>query len=329
MKQSSFYLGLVLMMVCVMLSGCDTSGWIKYMGNPVLAPGGQGSWGETDVERPSVIHDNGTYKMWYAGEKDDVFAIGHATSSDGIDWVKDVSNPVLEAGQAGSWDSVCINGPAVIKEGDTYKMWYMGFSEPDDLGGSIGYATSTDGISWTKYEENPVLEAGDQGAWDVGGVRQPTVIKDGDTYEMWYGGVMEGGDDSYAVGYATSTDGINWTKDSSNPVFESLATGWDNESVEDPSVIKDDGTYRMWYFGIGAFAEGFGYATSTDGINWTQQGSTPVLTMGAFGAWDSNEIFNPHVIKDGTTLKMWYSGEGGADEIDSIGYATLEEDVDS
>jgi len=331
MKLVKFYIGMVFIVLSLAASGC---GWIKYPLNPVLRPGSVGSWDADDVEHPTVIKDGEIYKMWYAGLKDEAEAIGYATSTDGISWVKDASNPVLEAVQAETWGDEKISEPAVIKDGDIYKLWYTGFTEPGDFGGSIGYATSTDGINWINYERNPVLKAGELDAWDAGGVRQPTVIKDGNTYKMWYAGVMDpdltgGEDDPYAVGYATSKDGINWTKSTTNPVFEPLAAGWDSEAICDPIVIKDDSTYRLWYCGIGAAKEAFGYAISTDGINWTRQGSKPVMTMGPVGTWDSSELFAPHVIKDGDTYKMWYCGEAETN-IDSrgIGYATMYDDVD-
>ena len=54
-------------------------------------------------------------------------AIGHATSPDGIDWTKDVANPVLE-GTAGTWDRYGVGAPCVIKTGaNEYEMWYTGY----------------------------------------------------------------------------------------------------------------------------------------------------------------------------------------------------------
>jgi len=64
---------------------------------------------------------------------------------------------------------------------------------------------------------------------------------------MWYGGYNG---TNYQIGYATSSDGISWTKYGANPVLRLSSSGWDNAYVRDPSVIKEtDGTYKMWYNG--------------------------------------------------------------------------------
>ena len=66
------------------------------------------------------------------------------------------------------------------------------------------------------------------------------------------------------------------------------AGDFDSEEVRAPCVIKDGTTYKMWYTGedIGNPANGIGYATSDDGINWTrtqipafQDGSLGILVM--------------------------------------------------
>ncbi len=70
------------------------------------------------------------------------------------DCVKD-PNPVLGVGQEGSWDDAAVNYPSVIVDGSNYKMWYGGY---DGTNFRIGYATSPDGINWTKADDvNPVL----------------------------------------------------------------------------------------------------------------------------------------------------------------------------
>ncbi len=65
---------------------------------------------------------------------------------------------------------------------------------------------------WFKYEGNPVLNIGAPGTWDNSGVRIARVIVKDGVYRAWY----TGGNPPAViprVGYATSPDGINWTKD--------------------------------------------------------------------------------------------------------------------
>jgi predicted GH43/DUF377 family glycosyl hydrolase len=138
----------------------------------------------------------------------------------------------MNVGSASEWDSGFLEGPSVIKEDGQYKMWYCGYDievngQASDGKANIGYATSTDGINWIKYENNPILVTGNN-TWDSIYVQDPHVIKYGDEYQMWYGG---GDNDTYysqQVGYATSTDGINWNKSPLNPVLTRGNDGdWD------------------------------------------------------------------------------------------------------
>jgi sucrose-6-phosphate hydrolase SacC (GH32 family) len=57
----------------------------------------------------------------------------------------------------------------------------------------IGLATSTDGINWTRYSGNPILQPGSSGAWDEKQVLDPSLVIDLDAppeerYKMWYNG---------------------------------------------------------------------------------------------------------------------------------------------
>jgi hypothetical protein len=84
-------------------------------------------------------------------------------------------------------------------------MWYHS-------GGKLGYATSPDGVTWTKYAGNPVLSQG----WDGGGVGVSSLLLDGDTYKMW---TSSGAGATVGIGYFESADGIAWTQPVSNPVL--------------------------------------------------------------------------------------------------------------
>ncbi len=61
------------------------------------------------------------------------------------------------------------------------------------------------------------------------------------------------------LGYATSSDGIHWTRDPRNPIYRGH---W----VEDMMVVKQGDTYYMFAEGQDDYAQLF---TSPDKINWT------------------------------------------------------------
>ncbi len=106
---------------------------------------------------------------------------------------------MLKHGTSGDWDASAAIQPAVVKTKCGYEMWYVGahdYTEPQ----TIGYAFSPDGIHWIKYPHNPVLLLD---AWNVG-LLFPTVILQGNKYQMWYGAFLFDGDALRgAIGYAT------------------------------------------------------------------------------------------------------------------------------
>jgi predicted GH43/DUF377 family glycosyl hydrolase len=295
--------------------------WTKYAGNPVLQIGPSGSWDFAGVGLPSVLSKNGGYEMWYAGSAGtkESGRIGRATSPDGVQWTKSPGNPVLTVGAPGAWDSGYVFAPQVIFHNGVYEMWYRGTDVPDtSLGAGIGYATSADGLTWTKYAGNPVLSVGPAGSWDERLLYSASVIVEGSTYKMWYSALDA---TNCRIGYATSPDGIHWTKHQGNPVLDVGSVGrWDSVFISYPNVIFNGSNYEMWYSGNQKSPDQIGYATSPDGIHWSKDSSNPVLTAGPAGSWESAYVDASPVILEGKTYKMWYTGSDASRS--RIGYAT-------
>ncbi|MCL4560117.1 MAG: hypothetical protein M1281_05840 [Chloroflexi bacterium] len=258
-----------------------------------LSPKLVGNWDEVAVLKPSVIKDASGYKMWFDGmDLDGNSQVGLAQSKDGKTWMKYPGNPILD-GEPGQWDAYGEHAPFVMKEGNQYKMWYEG---SDGSVRQLGYATSPDGIHWTKYAGNPVLRAGPEG-FDQEVAGHGTVLYEDGLYKLWYHAI---GDQGIIIAYATSPDGITWTKEGS--VLLGRPGEWD-EMLWGPSVLNVGGTYLMWYTAAGpVYPPSIGLAESTDGANWTRVSEEPVL-MAPNG---SDSIGDPTVIFDGGLFKMWY-----------------------
>ncbi|RME69883.1 MAG: hypothetical protein D6784_17645, partial [Chloroflexi bacterium] len=218
------------------------------------------------------------------------------------------------------WEAGGLSGSSVISDSGQYKMWYTAF---DGSGvGRIGYATSPDGVTWSKYGSNPVLDVGAPGSWEDTDVMFPSVLKQGSTYHLWYDGSEGSGQGSHRIGHATSADGVNWTKDAANPVLDVGPSGdWDWLDTYGPNVIEYNNTFILWYSGHTLpTAWQTGYAISTDGTTWTRQ--EKLISQGAPGAFDSDSADFAAVIPNGTDFNIWYSGYNGTDY--TIGYATAQ-----
>jgi predicted GH43/DUF377 family glycosyl hydrolase len=312
---------LMFFLVSIFTTSFAQTNWTKYPGNPVLTPGPYNSWEDYTVYSPFVLKDGDTLKMWYTGSKSfDVDHIGYATSTDGIHWQKDSANPVLLAGAPGSWDDEVVSHPKIILIDTTYHMWYGGTDINPYTAYRIGYATSPDGINWTKADSvNPVLDLGEPGEWDSATLAGHSYFFDGDTFHMWYSGSDNTNFDNTCIGYAKSPDGINWVRYPGNPVFRGTSS-WNSLGVLAPCVIVDSSGYKMWYQGTYGSYDRIGYVTSSDGINWTVSGSF-VLDVGGWANWDHQYVSHPHVFNDATSYYMWYAG-GRSDTGSRIGYAT-------
>jgi len=221
----------------------------------------------------------------------------------------DTANPVLDRGAIGAWDFSGVISPSVIFDGSVYKMWYRGNRSKgfgDEIYG-IGYATSTDGLSWAKYEGNPVLTE----APEDGGITWFTVIFDKKEYKMWY-------TSSHCIKFANSPDGIVWRKYDGKPVLTYGNEGeWDSEEIYTPSVVFNGNEYKMWYTGSDGKNKSIGYATSPDGISWAEYPTNPILSS------DDGQTSFPNVLFNGMEYKMWYRPI----EHDRFGYATSNDGI--
>lgn len=223
--------------------------WEKYQGNPVIE-GIADSWENDGVSSPYVIWDGAIFHMWYAGFQITTkvtASIGYATSSDGINWIKHESNPILAPTQSWEGGEICII-PKVVFVDSIFHMWYASGHSFDQQNPAkeykIGYATSTDGINWIKNENNPVLEI-------TGYSAEPsTIILKDSLFQMWFSCDFFP-DNRWRIGYATSSDGINWHHFENNPVVDVSSSSWEIEGVAWPSVLLNETGYNMWYTGIG------------------------------------------------------------------------------
>jgi len=240
--------------------------WTKHTNNPVLKTGQSGHWDEGAIWGVSVIYKDSQFLMWYTGANKDISlrSIGFATSTDGVNWTKYSNNPVLTQGSSGTWDESGLEYHHVYFDGSVFKMWFSGYDK--DIISRLGYATSSDGISWSKHANNPVMDIGANGSWDEHWLLNPNLVFINGKFHMWYLGLKK--NYNSAIGYATSTDGISWTKDANNPLNlgKGDATSWERNSVECGPVLYDSDTKKfvMWYKGFGYNIAQIGYASSVD-----------------------------------------------------------------
>ncbi len=277
--------------------------------NPLLSRGPAGSFDQVKIGPRAMLREGpNAWKLWYEGVPGgNTSRVGYATSPDGVTWTKYSANPVMVPTEAWEGAPAGETSPTtVLREHGVYEMWYHGFQ---DRVRRIGYATSTDGITWTKYPGNPVLVPGPPGAWDQGSVAEPHVVKVGAVYYMFYAHAQ----DPQGVGLATSSDGIHWMKYAGNPVLTKGTVGaWDDKAMQGGGVVYDGRAFHMWFRGYNTnFATALGYAWSLDGMSWTKSPKNPLLTKPnpALGKGDDYGVEgNTNIFRRGAQWWIYYGG---------------------
>ncbi|MFC1737716.1 hypothetical protein ACFL1G_01545 [Planctomycetota bacterium] len=192
--------------------------WTKYEKNPILDSGPKGSWDAGYVACAAVLKEKGDkYYMWYYSRipprpgKMEEGRLGLAYASDPLGpWTKYEGNPIMPEpfGFVGG----------VVKVKDKYYMYtvyVVSSTSPNQGHIYIATADKPEG-PWRRYEDKPVIAAGDWGAWDDGGYSEAGVLYHDGVFHMLYSGTKWRKLES--IGYAYSFDGFNWFKYSRNPI---------------------------------------------------------------------------------------------------------------
>ena len=228
---------------------------------PVLELGSLGSFDDSGVMPAWVIdYDNKKY-LYYTGWAKGVtvpfyFYVGLAISQDGgRTFGRHSKAPALERNAV---DPYLTASPSIIIEDGIWKMWYVSCADWKVKDGKpkhfyhIKYAESRNGIDW----ERNGITCIDFKSEDEYAIARPCVIKEEDTYKMWYSYRGE----SYRIGYAESEDGIHWQRKDDEAGIDVSESGWDSEMIEYAFVFEHRGKKHMLYNGNSYGKTGLGYA---------------------------------------------------------------------
>lgn len=275
----------------------DGFSWTKDVANPVIS---LSMLNNRDSHDPSIMKDGNYYISYFAtsingGSTD--FSIYRAISPDGVNWTVNPDGAVFKPTSGwGSGAGDGVTSPFVLKVGNSYKMWFAS----NDLGHwQVGLATSSDGINWIPYEENPVLFKSE--TWEGLDTARIWASFDGTTYETFYSSAGK-------ILYAYSTDGIHWIKPADkNPVLIPEPGTFAATGLGGPSGIKmQNGTTLLYYDGIsldGTPGIGFAYdgplpspfptPTPTLTPTPTPLPASKVVVIPGFGAsWNGDALLN-------------------------------------
>ena len=112
---------------------------------PVFSESDAADWDGLLVSHSHVMADpDAGYHLFYAGASTDeeIFAIGHAYSPDGITWTRNPNNPIIN-NDADTWRSSMAGGPSALFHDDQIYLYYMGARNRDFAFVHFGLATAS------------------------------------------------------------------------------------------------------------------------------------------------------------------------------------------
>jgi hypothetical protein len=201
-------------------------------------------------------------------------------------------NPLLGGTGGDSWDQKIRERGFILREGDLWRLWYTGYNDNRSDTKYLGYATSPDGIVWTRYPGNPVFTD----SW----VEDMFVVRQGDIYYM----VAEGRNDIAHM--LTSSDCIHWRDHGSLDIRQTNGAPLSPGPYGTPTLLIEG---KVWYLFYERNDEGVWLASSTDRKTWTNVRDDPVIGKGP-QSYDSEAVALNQVIQYRGRYYAWYHGCG-------------------
>lgn len=245
---------------------------ILYIHNkPVLSKGEIGCFDDSGVMPSWLLLENNTIFLYYVGwnVRNTVpysNALGLAISYDnGENFERKFNGAIMDRNKE---EPYFVALTALVKGKYNYLTYYLSCTEYRFVLNKvepryhIKYALSENGYDFIRNGVVAIDYSTDQEA----GIARPSVLYNGDVYQMWYcyrmfEGYRTNKDASYKIGYAESKDGIYWDRLDHKAGILLSEEGWDSEMIAYPFVIKVKEKIMMFYNGNGFGASGIGFAT--------------------------------------------------------------------
>jgi hypothetical protein len=208
----------------------DGISWTAHSSNPLI----------TGTFFPYVFKDGSTYYLYYAPQSPGRTRFDMRTSADGITWSA-ATTSVLSVGAGGQWDDTEFGNVNVWKE--SANDWRILYDARTGSGPwHEGYATSSDGTTWSKSGSNPVInETG-----TTGGLFRYKAADN--TYWVW-GQRSASGILPTDISRWRSTNLTSWTRDPANSTLTRTSTDGNGGFVgqlADPCMLTVDSQTYAW-----------------------------------------------------------------------------------
>lgn len=280
----------------------------------VFVPDGSLWWARSYASFPTAdVRNDGRIRIYFTAldvRKDGRVGSVDVAADDPLRILEASSEPVLDIGDLGEFDDCGANAFGIVTRDATKYLYYQGWQRVEKVPFLIfsGVAVSEDdGASFQKLRRVPALDRTPKEPYLRGA---PYVMRDVDAYRMWYasstGWTLRDGVPRYriVVRVTTSPDGMDWSGESAL----CLEPEGDEYAIGRPCVVRDGGTYRMWY-SIRSFTRPYhiGYAESRDGVSWIRRDDERGIECSGSG-WDAQAISYPYVVDASDERYLFFNG---------------------
>jgi hypothetical protein len=226
--------------------------------------------------------------------------------------LKITRNPILFPGDLGSFDDSGVQICSALRIKDKEFLYYTGWSLANTIPFKtfLGLAIYSENGVLKKYSRAPIMSWTDKEPFSVG---YAFVIYYNNEFKMWYESNLNWFIDEktdqprpeFVIKYAVSNNGIEWQRGDKICLRDEI----DGRIMSRPSVLIEEGIYKMWYSYKKNGLYKIGYAESLNGIDWARKDDEVGIGVSPTG-WDSEQIEYPFVFDHKGERYMLYNGNG-------------------
>ena len=231
---------------------------------PVLSAGRAGAFDDCGVLPSCLIELDGELALYYTG----ISLSGHSRYSSfcGLSFLNKSRDKAYRFSECPILERVNedpISGGMVFiwkdKSSKKFRMWYETCEGWYESAGkqhacmNLKYASSNNGVTWTRSHRSFRGSTGHNDTY----YSSPTIVEVGDHLNMWYSFKENG---NYRIGFATSADGLEWSKQNGKACLSVSRSAWENREVTYPFVFRHLQNHYILYNGNDYGKTGFGLA---------------------------------------------------------------------
>ena len=287
----------------------------------VAASGRAGAFDEKAVDCPFVFHHDGRFHMTFVAFDGTGYQTGLATSLNLIDWQKeglilgrDATSELFRYNVALNW---------IVRENDVFSKGalqkvrgrYLGVYHAYPGAGYeqgpavIGLCWSADLRKWQL--DAPILRPEDGAEWERGGLYKPCLVRESDTFWLFYNAKTAEKSWREQTGVASSRDLKTWTRHAANPLLRNGPAGSaDERFASDPCVMKYGRQWAMFYFGLDRKGVARDLLALGPDLLHFEKCEGVSIDVGGAGAIDEKYAHKPSIVAHDGVLHHFYCAVG-------------------